>query len=314
VEAGPRHLRDRCRHRRRGEDRRNHARCPEDHGTSSPGRSSGLAIEVGANIATLGLDWLASYLKAKVDQTQSANQIAAWKTAVKNKINANPDEAVKKMMVDPDKTVYAGVYLSSSVIMGLGSDPYGNPTLNSSSPLIDQSRIEYWPMPVTQEIMNSFPTISGTGSHVTVTRSVVIDLALITPKLEDLINYAKARSLPLDDILQYVPGRYQGTLSTLISGLDTRKKILDTLQSTNDIFNKLHAAFEDAQKRKDVELQKSLSKSLVSLGNSMTSLSGQLTPIREGILKSDQKVKYWDGILALHVCVNVCCFVFFIIT
>ena len=72
---------------------------------SQSGGAGGLAIQVGAGVATLGLEWLASYLRMKVDQNIAQRQIDAFKAVAKTKINANPDEAVKKMMADPYRTV-----------------------------------------------------------------------------------------------------------------------------------------------------------------------------------------------------------------
>jgi hypothetical protein len=88
---------------------------------------SGLAIQVGAGAATLGLEWLAAYLKKKVDQKIAQQQIDAFLAVAKKKINANPDEALKKMMPDPYRTVYAWVYLESAVITSVGADASGDP-------------------------------------------------------------------------------------------------------------------------------------------------------------------------------------------
>jgi hypothetical protein len=154
-------------------------------------------------------------------------------------------------------------------------------------------------MPLDPSIVNSFPTITGTGSHITVTRTIVIDTALIAPPLEDLIAYAKTRSLPLDDLYDFSLKRYQTMLGFYINLLEARLKILEAYNSSNDIFQKLQAAFKDAQKRKDLEQQKSLSEKLVSVGQSLVSITSKLAPVDESIKNADVRVKYWENILAL---------------
>jgi Domain of unknown function (DUF4157) len=266
---------------------------------SQPGRSSGLAIEVGTGIATLGLDWLASYLKKKVDQKIAARQIDAFMAVAKNKINANPDEAVKKMMADPYRTVYAWVYLDSSVITTFGADPSGQPTMSDSSPIIDLSRIDYMTAPLDQTLINSFPRFSGGGRHMTMVRTIVIDIPLTTPPLEDLISYAKARNLPLDDLYAYALGRYQYALSSLQTLLEAQQKIGEAQQSIKHSYQKLQALLKIAKKLKDVELQKSITEKLESNRQSQSSIPDGEKSFDESIQKGNQDVKYWEHIVDL---------------
>ena len=148
------------------------------------GRSSQVAIQIGTGIASLGLAWLAAYLKAKVDQKIAQRQIDAFLDVAKKRINANPDEALKKMMPDPYRTVYAWVYLDSAVITTFGVDSASpEPTTSSSSPIIDLSSIDYMTAPVDQSLIESFPRISGGGRHITMVRTIVIDIPLTTPPL-----------------------------------------------------------------------------------------------------------------------------------
>jgi hypothetical protein len=218
---------------------------------------------------------------------------------VKNKINANPDEAVKKMMADPYRRIYAWVYLDSSVINSLGADPSGQPTLNASSPIITLSRIEYQPMPMDPALVNSLPTFSGGGLHITTTKPVVIDLALITPPVEDLIGYAKARNLPTNELHAYASGRYQAALSSLQTVSGAQQAVWNAYQTTNDICKKLLAQFQIAKKSNDVELQKSLAEKASSVCQSLASMTDQFPALRESVQKSERDVKYWEHIVDL---------------
>jgi Domain of unknown function (DUF4157) len=266
---------------------------------SQPGRSSGLAIEVGTGIATLGLDWLAAYLKSKVDRKIAARQIDALMAVAKKKINANPDEALKKMMPDPYRTVYAWVYLDSSVITTFGVGSTFEPPTSASAPIIDLSRIDYMTAPVDQSLIESYPKISGGGRHFTVTSQFVIDIPLTTPPLEDLISYAKARNLPLDDLYHYVLGRYQYALSSLVTRLETLQKIREAQQSIKDSYQKLQAQLKIAKKLKDVGLQKSITENLESTRQSLSSFPDREKTVEEIIQKGNQDVKYWEHILNL---------------
>jgi hypothetical protein len=153
--------------------------------------------------------------------------------------------------------------------------------------------------PLDESSIGSFPTISGGGRHMTTVRTIIIDIPLTTPPLADLISYAKARKLPLDDLNAYAFGRYQAALSSVQTGFDARQSILNAYQTTNDAFKTLQGYFQIAKERHDVELQKSIAEKLVSVGHSLTSITDQLTPLRESIQKSDEKAKYWAKIVDL---------------
>jgi hypothetical protein len=267
---------------------------------SQPGRSSGLAIQVGTGIATLGLSWLAGYLKAKVDQKIAQRQIDAFLEVARKRINANPDEAVKKMMADPYKTVYAWVYLDSAVITTIGVDSASvEPPTSSSAPIIDLSRIDYMTAPVDQSLIESYPKITPGGRVFTVTSQFVIDIPLNTPPLEALINYAKARNLPLNDLYNYVYGRYQYALSSLQTGFEALQKILEAQQSIKDSYKKLQAQLKIAKKLKDVELQRSITENLASTLQSLSSFPDNEKSVEESIQKGSQDVKYWERLLNL---------------
>jgi hypothetical protein len=267
---------------------------------SQPGRFSGLAIEVGTGVATVGLDWLAAYLKQKVDQESAARQVDAFMAMARKQINANPDEAVKKMMADPYARVYAWVYLNSSVIttIGVASTSFEPPT-NASAPIIYPSRIDYMTAPVDQSLIESYPKFSAGGRDFTLTSQIVIDIPLTTPPLEDLINYAKARNLPMHHLLDYVMGRHEKALSSSVTSREARVRILNDYHSTNDALKKLHAAFQAAEKLKDAELLEQIADSETSVAQSLTFIKDQQKPIEQAIQESGEEVKYWEHILNL---------------
>jgi Domain of unknown function (DUF4157) len=141
---------------------------PETGGTAGrAGGSSGLGIEIAhvgaAGAATVRMDYLIAKLKARRDQKTAQQQIDAFLEIAKNRINANPDGAVKRMMADPYRTIYAWIHLDSSVVTSLGVDPWGYPTMSDSSPILDLGPIEYMPFPMDPSLINSFPPIRGGG-------------------------------------------------------------------------------------------------------------------------------------------------------
>jgi molecular chaperone GrpE (heat shock protein) len=268
--------------------------------TSQTGRTAQIAIGIGTDIATLGLGWLAAYLKGRVDQRAAQRQLDAFLDVAKKRINANPDNAVKKMMVAPDATIYAWVSLQSSVITTFGVDASSpEPIMSDSSPFIDLARIDYEPAPIDQSLVNSFPTISGGGRHITTVRTIVVDIPLKTPPIEDLLAYAKARKLPLDDLSSYAHNRYQAALSSYQNVLSSRQAILTAYQTALEAYQKLRTAFEIATKRHDAELQRFIAGKLVSAANSLKSITDTLEPTRESITRSQEAVKHWEHILEL---------------
>jgi hypothetical protein len=266
------------------------------------GRSSQMAIHIGTGIATAALAWLAAYLKARVDQKIAQRQIDAFLDVAKKRINANPDGALKKMMLRPEATVYAWISLDISVITTFGVDSRSpEPAMSDSSPMIDLSRIDYVFAPVDQSLIDSYPRISGTGYHFTTMRTIVIDIPLKTPPIEDMIGYAKARNLPLNDLLAYANSRYQAALSSYQSILDARQRVLAAYRNTLDAYQKLRADLQIAQKHHDAELQKFIADKLLSVANSLVSITDQLKPIGDSMQKSGENVKHWEYIRDLII-------------
>ena len=179
------------------------------------GRSSQVAIQIGTGIASVGLAWLAAYLKARVDQNIAQRQISAFLEVAKKRINADPDEALKKMMIAPEVKVYAWVYLNSAVITTIGVDSASpEPPTSASSPIIDLSRrVDYSFKPVPPELVDTVSKIDAGGRHFTVVRTIIIDIPLQTPSVEDMLAYAKTRNLPLDRLLDYALYRFQRSIA-----------------------------------------------------------------------------------------------------
>lgn len=195
--------------------------------TTTPGTPSGgaaqVGLHIGVGIASVGLSWLAAYLKARVDQKIAQRQIDAFLDIAKKRINANPDDALKKMMFAPEVKVYAWVYLDSAVITTFEVNPGSlEPSVSDSSPMFDLARIGYEFVPVDPSMVESFPRISGGGRHITTIRTIVIDLPLQTPSIEDMLAYAKTRGLPLDGLLDYAMYRFDKAISTFELAINTK--------------------------------------------------------------------------------------------
>lgn len=212
-----------------------------------PRVSSQIAIHVATGVASLGLGWIAAYLKAKVDQKIAQQQIDAFLAAATKRINENPDEAVKKMMMAPDQTVYAWVNLESSVVTFVDFSS-GEPTTSDSSPMIDLSRIDYELMPVDQSMMNSFPKITGGGHHITVTHTIIIDIPLQTPPIEELFAYAKSRHLPLDYLLIYVMKKLDLSIADVNTALKSNpdpQESLKAMEYWGDLMKRIDQALPE---------------------------------------------------------------------
>jgi hypothetical protein len=264
------------------------------------GGFGGVGIQIGVGVATVGIEYLSARLRAKVDAKIAARQVEAFMEVARKKINANPDGAVKKMMVDPDKQVYAWIHLENSVIMSLGVDPSsGDPTLNSSSPIFDLGPIEYESAPVPPELVKSFPRIGGGGLSPTVTSTIIIDVPLKTPPLDDLIGYAKTRNMPLDDLYVYALRQLQAASSSNVSTLETRVRLLEAYQAGEDAWNKLDAEYKKAEKRHDVKLQVSIWQHMTSITQSQMSLSAQLNSIEKRAQTLGENVEHWRHIVDL---------------
>jgi hypothetical protein len=264
------------------------------------GRSGGIAIGIGAGAAAMVLSFVAAYFKGKADKKISDKQIAAFLEIARKKINANPDDAVKKMMVDPYKTVYAWIHLDSAVISTFGTDSATlEPSMSDSSPLFDLGPIEYMTGPVDPALIPTVPRISTGASHATTVRTTIVGIPLDTPPLEDMISYAKGRSLPLDDIYDYVSSRHQDAFSSSLNALQASQKIQEALKSENEAFKKLQADLEIAKKLKDAALQRSIVDKLTSVAQGMTHTADLLHSMTEILLKTDKDVRYWERIMNL---------------
>ena len=164
----------------------------------------------------MGLSLLAAYLKGRVDAKIAQRQIDAFLRFAGEWINAHPDEALKKMMVAPEVTTYAWVYLKSSVITFFEPGVGPEPSTSDSSPMIDLAGIDYRYQPVDPSIPQNFLAgISGGGRHVTTSRMLIIDIPLVTPSVEDMFEYAKSRNIWLGRLRDYVMYRLQKSLANL---------------------------------------------------------------------------------------------------
>ena len=182
----------------------------------------------------MGLSWLAAYLKQRVDQKIAQKQIDAFLEVARKRINANPDNAVKKMMIAPEVKVYAWVYLESSVITTFGVDSVSpEPIMSDSSPMIDLSRIDYSFAPVDQSLVESYPRISGGGRHLTTVRTITIDIPLQTPPVEEMLTYAKSRNLPLDGLLDYALYRFKRSIAECEIAMIDKRDLQDVTTEMN---------------------------------------------------------------------------------
>jgi len=265
-------------------------------------------------IASVGLGWLAAKLKAKVDARIADRQIAACLEAAKKKINANPDEALKKMMQFPEAQVYAWVHLDSATITTYGVDNTSpEPATTDSSPLISLGPVEYATGPFPPELAQAFPQISGGGLHSIVVRSIVLDLPIPFVPLETLIAYAKERGLPLDSLKPYVLRRYQDAITSVQGELNDRAAIWNALKTNDTAWHQLDAAWHQldaqyraAEKRKDIEAQKAILARLGALDTrsnalNKSSLDLQTTQsdLNDIIARQNTTLQHWQAIMDL---------------
>jgi hypothetical protein len=184
--------------------------------TPATGGASQVGLHIGLGAASVGLSLLAGYLKARVDANIAQKQIEALLHVAGQWINAHPDEALKKMMVAPEVTTYAWVSLNSSVITFFEANIGPEPTMSDSAPMIDIASIDYAYQPVDPSIPQNFLSdISGGGRHLTTTRTLIIDIPLVTPSVEDMFEYAKAHNIRLRGLDDYVMYRLKKSLANL---------------------------------------------------------------------------------------------------
>lgn len=279
------------------------ATAPKNTGQTAPsGRFSGsgtLAIHVGLGAATVVADFIAAYFKAKFDAKSAQKQTEAFLAVATKKINANPDEAVKKMLVNPEGTVYAWIHLDNSTISSLGTDAWGDPALHSSSPLLDMGPIEYVTGPMPQELANSVPKVGGGGLAPTVTSTTIIDVPLTTPPLEELVSYAKTRSMPLDDVYEYALNKLLAASNANESVLETRLRLLQSRQTNDETWKKLDAEYKKAEKAHDLKQQVSIFQRLSAIDQSQLSISAQLNSMEKKMQQSEENVNHWQRIVDL---------------
>ena len=273
---------------------------PAGRGAVPTSHATELATGIGMGIASVGLGWVAAKLKAKVDAQIADRQIAALLEAAKRKINANPDDALKKMMQSPDAQVYAWVHLDNAVITTYGVDNTSpEPVASDSAPLISLGPVEYATGPVPPELAQGFPQISGGGRHSIVIHTIILDLPIPFVPLETLIAYAKERGLALDDLRPYVLRRFQDAITSAQSGLDARAAIWNALKTNDATWHLLDAQYRAAEKRKDIEAQKSILARSMGITKSSLDLQAELPKLDEIIARQDATLKHWQDMLDL---------------
>jgi len=114
-----------------------------------------------------------------------------------------------------------------------------------------------------------------------------------------LISYAKTRNLPLDDLYASALGQLQAAASSNVSVLETHVRLLEAYQAGEDAWNKLDTEYKKAEKRHDLKLRASILQGLMSIDRSQMSLSAQINDIEQRMLKSGEKMQYWQHIVDL---------------
>ena len=273
---------------------------PAGRGAVPTGHATELATGIGMGVASVGLGWLAAKLKAKVDARIANKQIAALLEAAKRKINANPNDALKKMMQYPDAQVYAWVHLDSAVITTYSVDATSpEPVANDSAPLISLGPVEYATGPVPPELAQGFPQISAGGSHSMVIHTIILDLPIPSVPLETLIAYAKERGLALDDLRPYVLQRFKAAIDSVQTGLDARAAIFNALNTNDTAWKLLDKQYRAAEKRKDIEAQKALLTSLTRIDKSNLDLEASLREVNDIIARQNATLKHWEDMMDL---------------
>ena len=202
-----------------------------------PGRFAWVGVAVGSAALSLGIGLLSSYLKARVDRKIAAAQIDRNQAKAVQVINGQVDTILKMMMTNPEKTLYARVYMTSSVITTYeASGTLSEPTTSDSSPIIDLTGVGFTFDKLDPALADTFQGISGGGRHTTTVRLLISEIPLETLPIEVLIAFAKARKLPLDELHYYVLGRLAGVdqkeePQKFIGDVSHWKHILDLVRS-----------------------------------------------------------------------------------
>jgi hypothetical protein len=184
---------------------------PKTTGPAAPqrGRFAGVGLAVGSAALSLGIGLLSSYLKARVDRRIAAAQIDRNQKKAETVINQQVDVILKMMLTNPEQALYARVYMSSAVITTYDTSS-GEPTASDSSPIIDLTGVGFTFVPLDPADSDTFQVAEAGGHHSTVVRLLISEIPLETPPIENLIVYAKARKLSLEDLYLYVLNRFAG--------------------------------------------------------------------------------------------------------
>lgn len=273
---------------------------PAGRGTAPTGHATELATGVGVGVASVALGWLAAKLKAKVDARIANKQIAALLEVAKQKVNANPDEALKLMMKYPEAQVYAWVHLESAVITTYTTDfTSPEPVTSDSAPLVSLGRVEYATAPVPQELVQGFPEISGGGSHSIVIHTIILDLPIPSVPLETLIAHAKERGLALDDLRVYMLQRFNAAINSAQTGLDARAAIYKALGTNDEVWKLYDQQYRAAEKRKDTKAQVAILTRLGDIDKSNLELNAHLREINDIIARQNATLKHWEDMMDL---------------
>ncbi|MBW8739361.1 MAG: DUF4157 domain-containing protein [Streptomyces turgidiscabies] len=201
-----------------------------------PGRIVRVGVAVGSGAVALGIGLLSSYLKVRVDRKIAAAQIDRNQARAVQVINGEVDTILKMMMTNPEKTLYARVYMTSAVITTYEVNSASvEPTTSDSSPIIDLAGVAFTFNKLDPALGDTFQGFSG-GRTTIMARLLVSEIPLEAPPIEDLIVLAKARKLPLDELRYYVMGRLAGVDQKeeprkFIADVNHWKHILDLVEA-----------------------------------------------------------------------------------
>ena len=82
------------------------------------------------------------------------------------------------------------------------------PAMSDSSPLISDGPIEYITAPVDRTMIDSYPQIRSGARQFTVTRPIVIDIKLTTPRRQEILArqlQGREHMQQLDELIQSTP-------------------------------------------------------------------------------------------------------------
>jgi Domain of unknown function (DUF4157) len=253
----------------------------------------GTILEVGTGAASLAAGLLGAYLKGKVDKQQTEKQVTALLQVANTEISKNPDEALKLMMLNPEGKLYAWVFLTSSVVTTILSVG-GEPSIQDSSPILDLADIKYRFMQHDPSVQYP-PSINtkAVGGYV-ITNTVIVDLPMVKPSLENLIARAKERGLPLDDLREYVSARANMASSDSLAAA-ARIRVLEEQQQNVDELARKDAKKKSSTKRND-EPKQGQQWNADTSRKVIESFEKYSESAKEW---DDQQAKYWNHLLEL---------------